>query len=51
MMSMRTEKQGAPVLYLPSYAQYIQLHSIMFHVSDTKYTYTFRLCDGTRRTQ
>lgn len=28
MMFMRTEKQGAPVLYLPSYAQYIQLHSM-----------------------
>lgn len=27
MMSVRTEKQGAPVLYLPSYAQHIKLHS------------------------
>lgn len=26
MMSVRTEKQGAPVLYLPSYAQHIKLH-------------------------
>lgn len=28
MMSVRTEKQGAPVLYLPSYAQHIKLHSM-----------------------
>lgn len=28
MMSVRTEKQGAPVLYLPSYAQHIRLHSM-----------------------
>lgn len=28
MMSARTEKQGAPVLYLPSYAQHIKLHSM-----------------------
>lgn len=28
MMSVRTGKQGAPVLYLPSYAQHIKLHSM-----------------------
>lgn len=28
MMSVRTEKRGAPVLYLPSYAQHIKLHSM-----------------------
>lgn len=32
MMSVRTEKQGAPVLYLPSYAQHIMLHSMSVSV-------------------
>lgn len=33
MMSVRTEKQGAPVLYLPSYAhKHIKLHSMSVSV-------------------
>lgn len=55
MMSVRAEKQGAPVLVIPCSVptKLCTTHKVAFHVSvsNTKYTYTFRLCDGTRRTQ